>query len=45
MSEMETPAAEGGEGIVIPDAECCGMHETCEKDSLLAAVSKEPSSH
>ena len=23
------------------DPECCGMHETCEKDSLLAAVSKE----
>lgn len=21
--------------------ECCGQHETCEKDSLLAAVSKE----
>ena len=24
-----------------PDAECCGMHETCERDSLLTAVSKE----
>ena len=23
------------------DPECCGMHETCEKDSLLAAVSKD----
>ena len=23
------------------DAECCGQHETCEKDSLLAAVSKK----
>ena len=22
------------------DAECCGQHSTCEKDSLLAAVSK-----
>lgn len=22
------------------DEECCGQHETCEKDSLLAAVSK-----
>ena len=21
--------------------ECCGQHEVCEKDSLLAAVSKE----
>ena len=41
MSNMETPLAEGSEGVVIPDAECCGMHETCEKDSLLAAVSKD----
>lgn len=23
------------------DAECCGQHQTCEKDSLLAAVSKK----
>ena len=23
------------------DVECCGQHEVCEKDSLLAAVSKE----
>ena len=23
------------------DAECCGMHEVCEKDSLLAAVSRD----
>ncbi|MDL2299361.1 phospholipase [Bacteroides sp. OttesenSCG-928-E20] len=27
--------------IVEVDAECCGQHELCEKDSLLAAVSKE----
>lgn len=25
----------------VQDMECCGQHETCEKDSLLAAVSKE----
>jgi hypothetical protein len=25
----------------INDMECCGQHEVCEKDSLLAAVSKE----
>ncbi len=24
----------------IEDRECCGQHETCEKDSLLAAVSR-----
>ncbi len=27
--------------IVEPDAECCGSHEICEADSLLAAVSTE----
>jgi hypothetical protein len=27
--------------VEIPDSECCGQHETCEKDSLLAAVSKD----
>lgn len=27
--------------VVQPDAECCGQHEVCEKDSLLAAVSKQ----
>ena len=32
------PAAEKP---VIPDGECCGQHEVCEKDSLLAALSKE----
>lgn len=25
----------------VEDMECCGQHETCEKESLLAAVSKE----
>lgn len=28
------------EEIVIPDNECCGQHEVCEKDSLLAGISK-----
>ncbi|MCD8030815.1 MAG: phospholipase [Bacteroides sp.] len=28
-------------GVQQPDSECCGQHATCEKDSLLAAVSKE----
>lgn len=27
--------------IVEADAECCGQHEICEKESLLAAVSKQ----
>lgn len=26
--------------VVEVDAECCGQHELCEKDSLLAAVSR-----
>ena len=25
----------------MPDAECCGQHEVCERESLLSAVSKE----
>lgn len=33
ISEMPT--------VVQPDQECCGQHEVCEKDSLLAAVSKD----
>ena len=27
--------------VVTVDSECCGQHETCEKDSLLAAVSRD----
>lgn len=27
--------------IVQADTECCGQHEVCEKESLLAAVSKK----
>ena len=33
ISEMPT--------VVQPPQECCGQHEVCEKDSLLAAVSKK----
>lgn len=37
---------ERGEISEIPEAkeipaECCGQHETCERDSLLAAISKK----
>lgn len=33
---------EGGELVVNPaDMECCGQHEVCEKESLLAAISKQ----
>lgn len=37
-------AAEKGEAVPTPPeipAECCGQHEICERDSLLAAVSQE----
>ena len=27
--------------VDVQNMECCGQHETCEKDSLLAAISKE----
>ncbi|MCD8310629.1 MAG: phospholipase [Prevotellaceae bacterium] len=27
--------------VVVPPVECCGQHEVCEKESLLAAVSKK----
>lgn len=27
--------------VTIADAECCGQHEMCEKESLLAAVSRK----
>lgn len=27
--------------VVIPDNECCGQHEVCQKDSLLAGISKK----
>ena len=27
--------------VKVADIECCGQHEVCEKDSLLAAVSKK----
>ena len=33
ISEMPT--------VVQPPQECCGQHEVCEKESLLAAVSKK----
>lgn len=37
VEEKESPEPSPG----ADTEECCGMHITCEKDSLLAAVSKE----
>lgn len=39
--EAETAAPEANEQEQEEPEECCGQHETCEKDSLLAAVSKD----
>lgn len=36
MTEEEVP-----QEINPVDMECCGQHEVCEKDSLLAAISKD----
>lgn len=41
MDEKEISVNGDSNEVIIPDSECCGMHETCEKDSLLAAVSKD----
>ena len=37
----EGKAVEEPEAPLIEEEECCGEHSTCEKDSLLAAVSKD----
>ena len=37
----EQPAEQEPETLAEEDEACCGMHITCEKDSLLASVSKE----
>lgn len=29
------------ETVIVTEGECCGQHEVCERDSLLAAISKE----
>ena len=44
--QVAPPEVEGGEQAILQQEqeepeECCGQHETCEKDSLLAAVSKD----
>ncbi len=39
--QLERGEIEEIPSIVRPDDECCGQHETCEKESLLAAVSKQ----
>lgn len=40
QKKIERGELETAPEIVEADAECCGQHEICEKESLLAAVSK-----
>ena len=41
-SEKNRPRrTEGSSSVVDVDSECCGQHQICEKESLLAAVSKK----
>lgn len=40
-TQDETPAAAGEAAAEAQQEECCGMHITCEKDSLLTAMAKE----
>jgi hypothetical protein len=37
---IESGELQAEPAVVTPDTECCGQHEVCEKESLLAAVSK-----
>lgn len=39
--EVDNPAPEPQSAEPPQEEECCGMHITCEKDSLLASVSRE----
>ncbi len=38
--QIEKGEIEKAPEIITVDSECCGQHEVCEKESLLAAVSK-----
>ena len=41
LKKIESGELKAAPEIVEADAECCGQHEICEKESLLAAVSKK----
>lgn len=41
LTDSEEAALPETQTAVAEEEECCGMHITCERDSLLAAVSKE----
>lgn len=41
QKKIESGELEAAPDLVKADVECCGQHEVCEKESLLAAVSKK----
>ena len=41
QKKIENGELESFPEVKEADIECCGQHETCERDSLLAAVSKK----
>lgn len=41
QKKIDTGELESFPEVKQADSECCGQHELCERDSLLAAVSKE----
>lgn len=41
QKRIESGELDAAPAIVEADTECCGQHEVCEKESLLAAVSKK----
>jgi hypothetical protein len=41
QKKIESGELDAAPQIVEADVECCGQHEVCEKESLLAAVSKK----
>lgn len=41
QKKIERGELEEDPAVTTVDSECCGQHEVCEKESLLAAVSKQ----
>ncbi len=41
LNKREEKKAGGELPVTPPEQECCGLHLTCEKDSLLASVSEK----
>lgn len=41
QKKIDSGELKGAPPVVTVDSECCGQHQICEKESLLAAVSKQ----